>query len=97
MRMSEELLKSGEESLKERAAELEGTLGTRPETRVVRGDAAAAIQETAEEGGEPTLVAVGSRGLGAVRRFALGSVSTDILRAVGEAVLIVPPPKDESQ
>ncbi len=65
--------------------------------KVVRGDAAAAIQETAEEGGEPALVAVGSRGLGAVRRFALGSVSTDVLRAVGGPILIVPLPKDESQ
>lgn len=40
------------------------------------------------------LVAVGSRGLDAVKRFLLGSVSTNTLRAVGGPVLIVPPPKN---
>ncbi len=97
LRMSMELMRKEEELLEERAAELENALGTRPKTRVVKGDAAAIIQEAAEEGEKPALVAVGSRGLGAVRRFTLGSVSTDILRAIGGPVLIVPPPKDESR
>jgi nucleotide-binding universal stress UspA family protein len=90
-RASKELLNRGERSLEERAAELESILGTRPEVRVTSGEAAAIIQEAAEEGREPTLVAVGRRGLGAVRHFTLGSVSSDVLRAVSGPVLIVPP------
>ncbi len=90
-RASKELLGRGERSLEERAAELESVLGTRPEVRVTSGEAAAIIQEAAEEGREPTLVAVGRRGLGAVRHFALGSVSSGVLRAVSGPVLIVPP------
>ncbi len=82
-----------EEALEQRATELEELLGTRPQVRAVAGDAAAIIQAAAEEGDEPTLTAVGSRGLGALRRTVLGSVSTGVLRAVGGPVLIVPPPK----
>ena len=90
-RASKELLKEGKRSLEKRAAELESVLGTRPEVRVTSGDAAAIIQEAAEEGQEPALVAVGRRGLGAVRHLALGSVSSGVLRAVSGPVLIVPP------
>ncbi len=92
VRASRGILREGERALERRAAELESILGTRPETRVATGDAAAVIQEAAEEGGEPTLVAVGRRGLGAVGHFALGSVSSNLLRAVRGSVLIVPPP-----
>ncbi len=97
VRAPEELLKKGERSLEKRAVELESILGMRPEVRVASGDAAAVIQETAEEGGQPTLVAVGRRGLGAVRHLALGSVSSDILRAVSGPVLIVPSLREEPQ
>ncbi len=86
---SAELLNKGEDSLKERAAELENVSGDLPETMVATGDAAAVIQEIA---GESELVAVGSRGLGAVRRFTLGSVSTDVVRAVSGPVLVCPSP-----
>ena len=92
VRAAKELLREGERSLERRAAELESVLGTRPEIRVVAGDAAAVIQEMAEEGGKPTLVAVGRQGLDAVGHFALGSVSFDVLRAVSGPVLIVPSP-----
>ncbi|MDP8925339.1 MAG: universal stress protein [Actinomycetota bacterium] len=78
------------EALEDRAAALEDVLGARPQIQVVVGDAAAAIQEVAEEGGEPTLVAVGRRGSDAVQPLVLGSVSTDVLRAVSSSVLIVP-------
>lgn len=91
-RASKELLGRGERSLEERAAELASILGVRPEVRVASGEAAALIQEAAEEDREPTLVTVGRRGLGAVRHFALGSVSSGVLRAVSGPVLIVPPP-----
>ena len=41
-----------------------------------------ALLVTAEEGEEAkTLIAVGSRGLGAIGRARLGSVSTNVLRA----------------
>lgn len=95
VRASKELLRKGEKSLERRAAELESLLGTRPESSVVSGDAAAVIQEVAEEGGEPMLVAVGRRGLGARlrRHFVLGSVSAGVLRAVSGPVLIVPDTK----
>ena len=48
------------------------------------------IQDTAEELGKPTLVAVGARGLGAAERFTLGSISTDLLGAADGPVLVVP-------
>jgi nucleotide-binding universal stress UspA family protein len=81
------------ETLENRAAALEGVLGARPQIQVVVGDAAAVIQEAADEGEEPALVAVGSRGSDAVQPLVLGSVSTDVLRAVSGSVLIVPSSK----
>ena len=54
------------------------------------GTPAASLIEAAEEGApERTLIAVGSRGLGAVQRLRVGSVSTKVLRASREPVLIV--------
>jgi nucleotide-binding universal stress UspA family protein len=80
-----------EEFLETRAPQLEDVSGVRPQVRVVERYPAATIQEAAEESGEPTLAAVGRRGLGAVVRFALGSVSSDVPRSVIGPVLIVPP------
>ncbi len=85
-----------EEALEQRATELEELLGTRPQVRAVAGDAAAIIQAAAKEGDEPTLTAVGSRGLGAARRVVVGSVSTRVLRAANGPVLIVPPSPSSS-
>jgi nucleotide-binding universal stress UspA family protein len=72
------------------AVGLEDQTGRHPRRRAVLGDAASVIQDAAEEGGEPALVVVGRRGVGAVRRFVLGSVSTDVMRSVAGPVLIVP-------
>jgi nucleotide-binding universal stress UspA family protein len=90
IQVSEEVLRRGKRALEGRADSLEGDLGTRPETRIFSGDAAAVIQETTDGSGEPTLVAVGRRGLGDVRYSTLGGVSADILRAAAGPVLIVP-------
>jgi len=91
---SEEVLTRGKSALEERAAKLESVLGTHPETRIFSGDTAATIQEVAEGSREPTLVAVGRRGLGAVRYSTLGGVSADVLRSVSGAVLIVSLPDE---
>ena len=56
----------------------------------IRGESAAALIEAAEEGApERTLIAVGSRGLGAVQRLRVGSISTKVLRTSKEPLLIV--------
>lgn len=96
--MTPKPLEELDESLKRRAAQLAWRRDVRreemrPEIKAATGDPAAILQEIADEIQGTALVAVGSRGLGAVRRFALGSVSTDVLRAVDGPVLIVPLPK----
>ena len=54
------------------------------------GNPEASLIEAAEEGApEKMLIAVGSRGLGAVQRLRVGSVSTKVLRASKEPLLIV--------
>ncbi len=94
VRMDDAGLHRDKEALEKRAGALESGIGRRPQVRVVAGDAAAVIQKVAEEGEKPALVAVGRRGLNAVARFVLGSVSTDTLRAVGGPVLIVLPTEE---
>lgn len=77
--------------LKMMSNELDSQFGYYPRVRTVLGDPASIIQSAGEEGDQPALVVVGSRGLGAVRRMMLGSVSTDVLRAAGGPVLICKP------
>ena len=48
------------------------------------------LSEVAEEGGIPSLLVVGSRGLGAGERMLLGSVSTKVLMAASGPVLVCP-------
>lgn len=68
--------------------------GLRPQTRTMDGDAMLALLVAAEEGEETkTLTALGSRGLGAIGRARLGSVSTSVLRVAMGPVLICPLPK----
>lgn len=88
-RMVERNLADEERNLENRAEELESMLGVRPETKVSSGNAAVILDEIAGKS-ESTLIAVGSRGLGGVRRLALGSVSTKVLRAAKGPVLIYP-------
>lgn len=87
-----EPLRQAEMDLEVRADELEDILGSRPQTgiRTAEGDPAVAILEAAQEEDDPTLIAVGSRGLGTIQRMRLGSVSTKILRAATGPVLVYP-------
>jgi nucleotide-binding universal stress UspA family protein len=80
-----------EAKLEGRAGELEDILQKRPQIKVVAGDPADVLIEAAQEGEGPTLLAVGSRGLGPVGRLRLGSVSTRVVRAWPGAVLVYPP------
>jgi nucleotide-binding universal stress UspA family protein len=79
-----------EQGFKARVAELEGVLGYEPQTKPVLGDAAVAILEMARESDYSTVVAVGSRGLGAVARARVGSTSTKVVRDALGPVLVRP-------
>jgi nucleotide-binding universal stress UspA family protein len=62
----------------------------------VVGDAAASLMEAAEaDAPERTLLAVGSRDLGAIGRMRLGSVSTKVVHAAKGPVLVHPPLQGE--
>lgn len=96
-RMVDDELRRAEKALVERAAELEERLGSRPQVRLVVGEAAAHLLTAAEEQTpERTLLAVGSRGLGAIGRMRLGSVSTKVLHAAEGPVLVHPAPREEA-
>ena len=79
-----------EGKLEDRTGALEEILDEQPRTRVVAGDPPEVLIEAAREEEGPSLVVVGSRGLGLVGRLRLGSVSTKVVRAGLEAVLIYP-------
>jgi nucleotide-binding universal stress UspA family protein len=96
-RMVEHALQGAEAELAVRAEGLEGLLGSRPETKLVADEGADGIDgialtlmDEARETGEPTLVSVGSRGLGRVQRARVGSVSTKVVRAADGPVLFHP-------
>lgn len=91
-RMTDDALRQAETELGERADQLEGLLGQRPKMSIAVGDAAEDLVETAgRKGGNRALVAVGSRGLGTVERFRMGSVSNKVLRVAEGPVLISAP------
>jgi nucleotide-binding universal stress UspA family protein len=83
-----EALRRSEQFLTYLSEDLAEELGRRPRTEVVEGDAAAVIVEAAERGDEPVLIAMGSRNLGMIKRLILGSVSSDVLRAVSRPLLV---------
>ncbi|HUZ02795.1 MAG TPA: universal stress protein [Thermomicrobiaceae bacterium] len=83
-----EMTLRAEALLEERAAELERRVGVRPEVEATVGSPAACLLEAAEAPGGTTLIAVGSRGLGRIARLRLGSVSTSVLHAAAEPVLV---------
>lgn len=87
---SEDAVRRAEEALEERVNVLKDILGYEPRTTLTSEDATVAILEAAWESDDPTLVAVGSRGLGAVGRARLGSVSAKVVRAAPGAALVYP-------
>jgi len=96
-RVVEEALRGAEAKLRERTASLEDALGRRPRARLVVDEGtdgidgiAMTLLDVAQETGEPTLIAVGSRGLGTMQRARVGSVSTKVVRAHPGPVLVYP-------
>jgi nucleotide-binding universal stress UspA family protein len=96
-RMVEQALEQAEGDLLGRAEELEKLLGSRPEVRLVVDEGAEGIDgialtilDQAQKVGAPTLISVGSRGLGRIRRVRVGSVSTKVVRAADGPVLVRP-------
>lgn len=87
---ADDAMQQAEGQLEERANDLKDILGYEPRTEMASGAAEVAILKTATDGEGPTLIAVGSRGLGAVRRVRLGSVSSKIVQAAPGAALIYP-------
>jgi nucleotide-binding universal stress UspA family protein len=87
-RLVDDALRRAERDLAERAEEHGRILGRRPRVQIAVGDPAAVMLNEAE--GENILVAVGSRGLGPIRRMRLGSVSTKVLKAAKGPVLVYP-------
>lgn len=85
-----------EEELNARAVAMTAAFGAQPEVRVLTGDAAEMLLTAAEDGDGAALIVVGSRGLGLLGRIRLGSVSTTVLNAATESVLIVPPSADKA-
>ncbi len=81
-----------EGALEERVSGLEKETGVLPEVTTSFGNPAEAVLAAAEAGGggERSLVAVGHRGLGALGRMRLGSISTRVLRAARGPVLVHP-------
>lgn len=94
-RMVDDDMRQEEQTLMDRAKEIEGAIGIKPRTVIAVGEPAAVLLKAAgeEAAAERTLVAVGSRGHGVARRLRLGSVSTKVLHAAEGPVLIQAPPK----
>jgi len=72
------------------ARTLDPVAGRAVETTQVVGDPAEVLIATGRDMPGAKLLVVGSRDLGAVRRVLLGSVSTKLLHAGHDALLIVP-------
>ena len=90
-------LREAESELANRAEELAPLLGSVPEVKLVVDEAEAGVDgvaptilEEAAGAGVPSLISVGRRGLGAVQRARVGSVSTKVIRAARGAVLVYP-------
>jgi nucleotide-binding universal stress UspA family protein len=84
-----EMRERDESMLEERASELEEILGSGPEILISGGYPANVLLEASKEV-QPSLLAVGSRGLAGLIRTRLGSVSTKVVTAARGPVLVYP-------
>lgn len=91
-------LRRAEELLIERAGRLEPVLGRHTGVQLLADEGSETIDgiamtllDTARKADEPPLIAVGSRGVGLVKRVRMGSVSTKVVRAASGPVLVCPP------
>lgn len=96
-RIADHALRKAESALKDRAEELAPILGRSPDVKLVVDEAAEGVDgvaltllEEARGAGVPSLISVGSRGLGALQRARMGSVSTKVVRAAEWPVLVYP-------
>lgn len=96
-RIVDHALGRAEAELEDRAEGLAPLLGQRPGVKLLVDEAAAgvdgvalALLEEAKAADVPSLISVGSRGLGAVQRARVGSVSTKVVRAAEGPVLVYP-------
>ena len=87
-RMAEDARVAGEAMVHDIAEAAHRAYGIDVKTVVLYGDPATTLIARAGSDSTPAVIAVGSRGLGAIARLALGSVSTSILRGAHGAVLI---------
>ena len=85
------LLAAATTEVEQRAEPLAAVLGRAPRVSVTIDEPARGLLSAAPEGAS-TLIAVGTRGAGAVERVVMGSVATKVLRAAEHPVLVVPPP-----
>ena len=81
--------------LEEQAERLRSAGGTVTGAHLTKGRPADEIAGLAEELGA-SLIAMGSRELGTIKRLVVGSVSSNVLRSISAPVLIVPPPREGS-
>jgi nucleotide-binding universal stress UspA family protein len=96
-RIVDHALREAESKLRGRAEELACLLRRSPDVKLVVDEAAEGVDgvaltllEEARRAGVPSLISVGSRGLGAIRRARVGSVSTQVVRAAEGPVLVYP-------
>ncbi|MDP9440109.1 MAG: universal stress protein [Actinomycetota bacterium] len=97
-------LREAESELEARAEELAPLLGSTPEVKLLLDEAAEGVDgvavtilEEAAGAGVPSLISVGRRGLGAVQRARVGSVSTKVVRAAQGPVLVYPHARADSE
>ena len=93
-------LRRVEERMGVRARALEPILGSRPAVELIADEGSDDIDgiamtlldaaDATARKGEPTMISIGSRGLGISRRMRMGSVSTKVVRVAAGPVLVCP-------